>query len=512
MYNNLKSHQFLSCIFVLVLATGCQFGLKKTRREVEKLEKEAAAAHKKIQGYINQEGSRAAEEEDESVSILGIPKPSNEIKALYKKITDAISAAKIKNATLATVSEQLKSLKFHTALLQAYASAIEADEARIQGSTVVDRATITKQIKPAVDLKDQGPQEPALQKVQAALTQLEALVKQIKTKAREDVGTALKEAADAQGSSAIQEVTPAVSLIKVELKKRIFNQDADAPTAVKAAKEAKALLGVLKAILEAEKAVQAATKETVEEAEKAVQAVEAVQELDDIVKSAIEKAVTALQTQLQEAKKKLPKGDAAKPEDKSKAESSPAIPGGDQGGGDEAASASGAQTPGQSTASLEGSELNVALSSFLTKPLDELTPAEIQSEVKRFKQSLLKRQIFNNTQEDILNTWNTAKASAQVDNKSLSEATEELAIAVNEVESWVQALKLRMTQKAAKDFATLSANTATKEGIMKIKRILQQDKNTTEDSTKILKCIDLWYGEANSQSASTAQTSKSNTP
>lgn len=486
----------------MVLATGCQSELKKTREEVEKLEKEAEAAYNKIQGYINQEDSRAAAEEDKSVSILGIPKPSNEIKALYKKITDAISAAEKKDATLAIVSAQLKSLIFHTALLQAYAYAY-AIEACIQGSTVVDRATITKQIKPAVAVKDQGPQGSALKTVQGARTQLEALVKQIKTEAIKNVETALEEAADAQGLSAIQEVTPAVNLIKVDLKRIIRNQDADAPTVVKAAKQAKALLGVLKDILEAEKAVQGLTEETVEEAQEAVKAVkEKAEGLEDIVvKSAIQKAVTALETQLQEAKKKSPKGDAQN----SKAESSPARPGGDQGGGNEDASASDAQTPDQSTTSLEGSEFNVPFSPFLTKSLEKMNTAEIAKIMQSFKKILVQRKIFKNSQADILDTWNTAKASAQVGNQSTSGATGELNIAVSKVDSWVQALKSRMTQNAAKEFVILSADTATKDAIVKIRSILQEENNKTQAAAKMIQCIDLWYGAKNPSTAASAE-------
>ena len=518
MYNNLKSHQFLSCIFVLVLATGCQSELKKARKEVEKLEEKAAAAHKKIQGYINQKGSRAAEEEEESISILDIPNPSNEIKTLYEKITNARRAAKTKDATLAIVSEQLKSLIFDTALLKAYAYAIEAFKACNEDSTVGNIEEITRQIKPAVEVKDQGPEGPALQQVEAALTQLEALVKQIKTKAREDVGTALKEAANAQGSSAIQEVKAAVIPIKVELDRIIPNQDADTPTAVKAAKKAKALLEVLQAILKAEKAVQGLTEKTVEEAEKAV-------EVDASLAEEIEKAVTALQTQLKEAKKKLPKGDAQK----SKAESSPAIPGGGQGEGHGASSAASAEKPkdAKNAGGLEDTSSQASPAASISQSIARQQKQQLQRlrqeqqrAVQGFRDSVIT--MFSNTQVTKLlnpsdpskNTldrlkalWNIVKVSVTLDDDSV-------------IDSWIQDYvstvlppSRGVTQSIAIDFInSLNVTKVAINNVMIVLTTWKTDKSeqtdiTFQQVTKVTEFFALAQGFSppNSQSASTAQ-------
>ena len=533
MYNNLKSHQFLSCIFVLVLATGCQSELKKARKEVEKLEEKAAAAHKKIQGYINQKGSRAAEEEEESISILDIPNPSNEIKTLYEKITNARRAAKTKDATLAIVSEQLKSLIFDTALLKAYAYAIEAFKACNEDSTVGNIEEITRQIKPAVEVKDQGPEGPALQQVEAALTQLEALVKQIKTKAREDVGTALKEAANAQGSSAIQEVKAAVIPIKVELDRIIPNQDADTPTAVKAAKKAKALLEVLQAILKAEKAVQGLTEKTVEEAEKAVQGLtektveeaEKAVEVDASLAEEIEKAVTALQTQLKEAKKKLPKGDAQK----SKAESSPAIPGGGQGEGHGASSAASAEKPkdAKNAGGLEDTSSQASPAASISQSIARQQKQQLQRlrqeqqrAVQGFRDSVIT--MFSNTQVTKLlnpsdpskNTldrlkalWNIVKVSVTLDDDSV-------------IDSWIQDYvstvlppSRGVTQSIAIDFInSLNVTKVAINNVMIVLTTWKTDKSeqtdiTFQQVTKVTEFFALAQGFSppNSQSASTAQ-------
>ena len=333
MYNNLKSHPFLLCIFVLVLATGCNVGgnseLKEALKKVEKLEQEANAAHEKIKRYINLESSeivtvtlskaqaeavigKAIETETKQIEIL----KADDISPLYQRITGAISIAKTKDADRATVSEQLKLLTSYTTLLEVYAYTMEVYKAYNQDPTVVDIVKEDATVVNIVEVLKQilqaqqtavAAEGPALQQAQEALSQVKDLVKQIKIKAREDVEKELSKAVvSAEGLSKIGEVRAAVTAIAAELRKIINNQATDAPTAVEEANKAKPLLDVLHAILTVQQALQEPTTKTVEEAEAAVEEVEeAAHKVGDTIKSKIQTAAETLRAELQKKRSNL---------------------------------------------------------------------------------------------------------------------------------------------------------------------------------------------------------------
>ena len=335
MYNNLKSHPFLLCIFVLVLATGCNVGgnseLKEALKKVEKLEQEANAAHEKIKRYINLESSEIVtvtlskaqaeavigkaieiETETKQIEIL----KADDISPLYQRITGAISIAKTKDADRATVSEQLKLLTSYTTLLEVYAYTMEVYKAYNQDPTVVDIVKEDATVVNIVEVLKQilqaqqtavAAEGPALQQAQEALSQVKDLVKQIKIKAREDVEKELSKAVvSAEGLSKIGEVRAAVTAIAAELRKIINNQATDAPTAVEEANKAKPLLDVLHAILTVQQALQEPTTKTVEEAEAAVEEVEeAAHKVGDTIKSKIQTAAETLRAELQKKRSNL---------------------------------------------------------------------------------------------------------------------------------------------------------------------------------------------------------------